>query len=157
MTRPRRNRLARSRKGYVITSATFLFALPLLLFAGLGLIQWNLLKTVQQRLHSAAEKAAQCACCCGDVNVNNASSIEAGADRAHECAGLVLGYLGGDYKTEVQFFDDGDANTLADEVQVGVTIPLAAASTNYLGLFCGIGVKNVRMRAVVRIPCRSGT
>jgi hypothetical protein len=148
-----RRRTTRSRKGFVLTTI-ILFVLPLVLFVGLALVQWNLLKTVQERLHVAAERAAVCACCCQSVDVSQASSVDAAADRAHDCAGLVLGYLGGDYKTEIQFFDDADSDTLADEVQVGVTIPLAAASTNYMGLLCGIGVDNVRMRAVVRIRCR---
>lgn len=130
-----------------------LLVLPLLLFAGLGLMQWNLLKTTQQRLLAAADRAALCACCCqGAIDVTDSTSVAAGADAAHRCAGLTLGFLGGDYKTEVQFFDT-DANNIADEVQVGVTIPMAAASTNYLGLLCGIGVDNVRMRAVTRRSC----
>lgn len=130
-----------------------LFVLPLLLFAGLGLIQWNLLKTVQQRLLAAADRGALCACCCQRViDITDPASVAAGADAAHEGAGLTLGILGGDYKTEVQYFDTNGDN-LADAVQVGVTIPMAAASTNYLGLLCGIGVDNVRMRAVARRTC----
>lgn len=130
-----------------------LFVLPLLLFAGLGLVQWSLLKTVQQRLLAAADQGAVCACCCrGPIDVTNSASVDAGADAAHECAGLTLGFLGGDYKTEVQYFDT-NADNLADAVQVGVTLPMSAASTNYLGLLCGIGVDNVRMRAVSRHSC----
>lgn len=149
--RPRRR--TRSREGYVLTVMLVLFVLPLLLFAGLGLLQWNSLKTVQQRLLAAAERGALCGCCCQhQVVVTDPASVAAGADSVHEGAGLTLGYLGGDYKTEVQFIDT-NADTIADEVQVGVTIPLSAASTNYLGLLCGIGVDNVRMRAVARRSC----
>jgi hypothetical protein len=129
----------RKRAGFVQTTI-LLFVLPLILITGLALLQISLLRTAQQRVLVAAKEGAECGCRSGSIA------------EAHRAAGLALGYLGGDYKTEFDYVDT-DNNGSKDSAAVGVTIPMNAVSTNYLGLFCGSHVDGVRLRQVVFFPC----
>jgi hypothetical protein len=128
-----------ARSGF-IQSTILLFLLPLLLFAGLALLQLSAVRTAQQRVLAAAQEGAECGCRSGSLA------------EVHRAAGLTLGHLGGDYQTEFDFIDT-DANGSEDSAAVGVTIPMNAISTNYLGLFCGTHVDDLRLRQVVVIPC----
>lgn len=129
----------RRRNGFVQTTI-LLFVLPLLIITGLALLQMSLLRSAQQRVMAAAKQAAECGCRSGSIA------------EAHRAAGLTLGFLGGDYKTEFDYVDT-DNNGSRETAAVGVTIPMNAVSTNYLGLFCGSHVDGVRLRQVAFYPC----
>lgn len=143
----------RARSGLVVT-LVLMFVLPLLIAVGLALLQLSLVKTAQQRTRAAAEHAAECACAAflagGGVDPNGFTAV---TNAAYEGAGLMLGYLGGDFCVEVELLDREDNDGIADHVAVAVTIPMHAVSTNYLGLLCGATTDNVRLRSVVIHRC----
>lgn len=135
----------RGRRPAAVLTTLFLFLLPVLVVIGLCLIQLVLLVAARQHVEMAARAAALIA------------SRGASMDVIHDQAGLVLGFLGGDYKTQREYFDVWDDAaqaagsdgliTAGDEVAVGVTIPLGLVSTNYMGML-GVNVNDLHVRAV---------
>ncbi len=127
------------RRGFVLTTI-IIFILPLLLMAGMALMQLSLIRTSQMRLQAAAEEAARVAC-----------QLPPDIQNINDAAGLVLNPLAGDFRTQVDYYDTNGSGTVnsGDRVVIGVTIPMGATSTNYLGWMCGANVNNVRLRTVV--------
>lgn len=139
-------RQRRMRRGYILATI-LIFVLPLLLAAGLATIQICMLKAVQQRVHAAAAAAAESAC--DPIDLTVAANITAEAEAAFDAAGLILCHLGGDFRTEIEYFDTNADNT-ADRVQVAVTIPMSTASMNYVGLLCGGTANDAATEAWIR-------
>lgn len=145
LTRHRFLRRSAARRGVVLTTMAVL-VLPVLVLVGLLLQQWILLGAAQWRVLHAARLGTRVAVRGGSMQ------------QIHDQAGLVLGYLGGDYRTQREFFDvwDESANaagsdgliTQGDQVAVGVTIPMALVSTNYMGML-GVNVNDLRLREVI--------
>lgn len=126
------------RKG-ALMAIELLFVLPLLVIVSLVILQFILIHTAYQRVQGAALAAAELAAC-GRPHVE-----------VHEEAARVLGYLSGEFESELEYIDEnesGSLDTCVDTVVVAVRIPMGLASTNYLGLL-GASVNKLHVRSVV--------
>lgn len=128
----------RGRRGWIST-IELLFVLPVILIVGLVSAQLILIHTAYQRVQTAAIEGACVAAAGGDM-----AEIE-------DAVGLSLGDLGSNFEVTRQY----KTSTIApatipagDPVVVAVRIPMAGASTNYLGLLGG-SVNDLQLRSVV--------
>jgi len=126
------------RKG-ALMAIELLFVLPLIVIVSLVILQSILIHTAYQRVQGATLAAAELAAC-GRPHAE-----------VHEEAARVLGYLGGEFESELEYIDEdesGSLDTCVDTVVVAVRIPMGLASTNYLGLL-GASVNKLHIRSVV--------
>jgi hypothetical protein len=127
------------RRQGALMAIELLFVLPLLVILSLVAFQFILIHSAYQRVQGAALAATELAAC-GQPH-----------QAVHDEAGRVLGLLGNEYESELEYLDvneDHQIDPCVDTVVVAVRIPMGLASTNYLGLL-GASVNDLHIRAVV--------
>ncbi len=161
-------RAASDRTGAIL-SIELLIVMPLVIAVSLAILQIIAISTVNQRLQAATLAAADAAAHGRPIR------------EVHDAARLVLGPFGRLVRTEIEYFDfeaseagknkkkdnnkkdkkDGPpgkagwANSPQDYVVVAVTIPMAVAFQDYLGLLGG-SVKPLHLRVIVKKPIPPG-
>lgn len=136
----------RHRRSGAILTTEMIFILPVFVIVGLIIIQFIIIHAAYERVQSAALAGAELAAEGEDI------------DSVHSGVGLVLGFMAGDYQTQMQYVDeDGDFSSTPpdnvieetdDYVAVGVRFPMGLVTTNYLGLLGG-SVNDLQIQAIV--------